>query len=93
MGIAIEDSMLLSRLFAEKPDSSIEDIISRYKRNRTTKIDEAFDEASWRWESVKDAGYIATLFKEYMTSVFLWWTKDKMDKNWEFDIRTAMLIG
>jgi salicylate hydroxylase len=92
MGIAIEDAMLVSRLISEQRDISILDVIARYERNRTKKIDEAFDEASWRWENVKDAGFIMTLFKEYLTTAFLWWAKDKLNKSWEFDICTTELV-
>jgi 2-polyprenyl-6-methoxyphenol hydroxylase-like FAD-dependent oxidoreductase len=92
MGIAIEDAMLISRLLSEQPDASIPDIIARYQRNRIQKIDKAFDEASWRWETVKDSGYVMTMFKEYLTTVFLWWNKDKLNKSWEFDIMKAELV-
>jgi salicylate hydroxylase len=92
MGIAIEDATLLSRLISEQPGASITNTISRYERNRTEKINQAFDEASWRWENVKDSGFLMTLVKEYMTTAFLWWTKDKLSKSWEFDIMKAELV-
>ncbi len=45
-GYRIEDAMPVSRIMSEQPDTSILNMIARYERNRTKKIDEAFDEAS-----------------------------------------------
>jgi 2-polyprenyl-6-methoxyphenol hydroxylase-like FAD-dependent oxidoreductase len=93
VGFAIEDAILLARILSEQPTSAnIEDTFARYVRNRKKRIDDAFDEASWRWETVKDAGYFQTVAKEWLTSVFLWWTKTSRDENFAFDVRTVSLV-
>jgi 2-polyprenyl-6-methoxyphenol hydroxylase-like FAD-dependent oxidoreductase len=93
IGFAIEDSVLLSRILAEKaPSTTFEQAFQRYARNRMPRIDEAFDEATFRWETAKDAGWYVTLMKEWLTSVFLWWTKASRDENFAFDVRTAALV-
>jgi 2-polyprenyl-6-methoxyphenol hydroxylase-like FAD-dependent oxidoreductase len=93
IGFAIEDSILLSRILIEKtPSTTFEEAFQRYTRNRKPRIDEAFDEASFRWETAKDAGWFATIVKEWLTSAFLWWTKASRDENFAFDVRKAALV-
>jgi salicylate hydroxylase len=93
-GFAIEDAILFSRLLNEAaPSTSIESTTARYERNRRKKIDDAFDEAAFRWETVKDAGLLKTVAKEWLTGVFLWWTKEQRDEGFAFDIREAALIA
>jgi salicylate hydroxylase len=92
VGLAIEDSTLFARIIAKQPEAAIEDTFARFERNRKKRIDNAFEEADWRWDTVKDSGLMAGLMKEWLTFVFLWWTKDTRDENYAFDVREMELV-
>jgi 2-polyprenyl-6-methoxyphenol hydroxylase-like FAD-dependent oxidoreductase len=92
-GFAIEDTILLARILHEAaPSTPIEDVFARFERNRRKRIDDAYDEAAFRWETAKDAGLIKTVAKEWVTGAFLWWTKAQRDEGFAFDVRTVELV-
>lgn len=93
VGLAIEDSILFANILAQgQPESPVEEIFARFERNRKKRIDDAFEEADWRWDTVKDSGLIGSLVKEWLTSAFLWWTKNSRDENYAFDVRDMELV-
>jgi hypothetical protein len=84
--------LFVNILTKAQPESSIEETFARFERNRRKRIDDAFEEADWRWDTVKDSGLLANLVKEWLTSVFLWWTKNARDQNYAFDVRETEFI-
>ena len=102
-GFAIEDAMLFTRIMKEamnsqeEPNQSIPDLVNvkavfaRYERNRRARIDAAYAEANTRWESVKDTGWLASVMREWMIWLFLWFTRSTREKNFTFDVKTVTL--
>lgn len=102
-GFAIEDAMLFARIMndainrQEEPDQSAPDLIDvesvfvRYERNRRARIDAAYAEANTRWESVKDAGWLFSVMREWMVWLFLWFTRSSREKNFAFNVKTVNL--
>jgi salicylate hydroxylase len=90
VGLALEDVVLLSTLFAKKPDMAIDELFQTQDKLRRERIEKAYDEASMRFETVKDKGWVAGMLMESITGIFLSWTKASRDKNLEFDVRTLV---
>ena len=102
-GFAIEDAMLFARVMndaiklQEEPSQSdsdlinVEAIFARYERNRRARIDDAYEEANTRWETVKDTGWLVSVMREWMIWLFLWFTKSSREKNFVFDVKTMSL--
>jgi salicylate hydroxylase len=102
-GFAIEDAMLFARIMneamnrQEESGESTSDLVDvkavfeRYERNRRARIDSAYADANTRWESVKDTGWLASVMREWMTWLFLWFTRSGREKNFGFDVKTVSL--
>lgn len=102
-GFAIEDAMLFARIMNDainRPEESsqsgpgsvdVEAVFTRYERNRRARIDAAYTEANMRWESVKDTGWLASVMREWMIWLFLWFTRSSREKNFAFDVKTVNL--
>jgi hypothetical protein len=92
IGLAMEDTILFSRLVLKYNESkTTSEIFEEYERLRKPRIDAAFDEANFRWESAKDKGFVAGILMEYFTTLYLWWTKKAAKDRWAFDIREVEL--
>jgi hypothetical protein len=93
VGLAIEDSILFARTLAAKaPNTLVSETFAHFERNRKDRIDAAYEEANWRWDTAKDAGVVATVLKEWATTAFLWWTKTSRDENFAYDVREIELL-
>ena len=92
VGMALEDVMVFARLMAHHQTHSFADLFSAYERLRRKRIGAAYEEASFRWETVKDAGWLAQTLKEWMTPLFLWWTAKARNASFEEDV-TSFDLG
>ena len=90
-GFAIEDAVLFAHILSHLSSSPITDIIARYEALRKPRMDEAFREAAYRWETTKDAGWIAFKLKEWLTPWFLWWTQGRREKGFAEDVRELVV--
>ncbi|KPI35182.1 uncharacterized protein AB675_10123 [Cyphellophora attinorum] len=76
-GIALEDSIVLGRVFSRLIDSSEEKISScfaAYERLRRPRVDEAYAQSTWGWSTQKDSGWLMFQFRCWLTWIFLPWT-------------------
>jgi salicylate hydroxylase len=88
IGLALEDVVLLARILEKHQSSkSFEDMFILYDSLRRKRIEDAFDEANWRWESVKDKGFVGGLMMEWLTSLVLWYGKEKRCQALIHDVR------
>jgi hypothetical protein len=62
-----------------------------YEKIRRATVEEAYEKANWGWETVKDKGFIGGIIMEYLTSVFLWWTKKSREADLAHDVRNITL--
>ena len=74
VGMALEDVTVFARLMSGYPTRSLSDIFEAYEKARRKRIDAAYEEASWRWDTVKDSGWFFHTLKEWVTPLFLWWS-------------------
>lgn len=72
-GICIEDSIVFARTMMHHPTHDLPAIFHAYESLRRPRIDAAYDEASWRWETVKDSGWLAHKLKMWALPWVLWW--------------------
>jgi salicylate hydroxylase len=84
-GIALEDTVIFARLMGLYPKHTLPELFTRYEELRRSKVDAAYKEASFRWETVKDSGWLAHKAKSMMVPWFLYFTDNRRAKVFEGD--------
>jgi hypothetical protein len=69
--LVLEDVILFFRLVSHHKVRDTSRIFTDYESLRRAQIDAAYKEASFRWETSKDRGCLATIVMEWMTWIFL----------------------
>jgi len=87
IGHALEDVTLFARILEVHADKPISKLFSMYEDLRQDSIDNAYTQAEYRWEGVRDKGWFAAKLREWLTPFFLWWTSDAREDAWAHDIR------
>jgi hypothetical protein len=91
IGFALEDVVILSRLLEKYQSSQPIEIFERFDNIRRSRIEKAFDDSNWGWETNKDKGWLFGIIMEWMTGLYLWWKKDSMEEDLVFDVRDIPL--
>ncbi|KAL2126240.1 hypothetical protein VTI74DRAFT_1369 [Chaetomium olivicolor] len=90
-GLAIEDGMLLARVFSRRDTRSISQMFADYEFLRRPVIKKAHGEATFRWENVGDRSWFGMVLMEWLTVLYVWtmnrWSKDSFGR----DVRTLDL--
>ena len=87
VGHAFEDAVLFARIVEVHAGEPISRLFTIYEDLRKSAIDHAYKEAQFRWEGVRDKGWLAAKVREWLTPFFLWWTKQYREDAMRFDIR------
>ncbi len=87
MGLALEDAILFARIIECNPEEPISALFATYESLRRSTIDAVYKEAVFRWDGLKDKGWLARLVVNFLTPIFLWWTKNAREDAWGADIR------
>jgi salicylate hydroxylase len=96
-GLAIEDAILFARIISERSSLSspqevdIETLFKVYINTRSPRINAAYDEATARWENVRDKSWFEQKIVEIFTSIWLWWKRDTLEQNFAYDVRNVKL--
>jgi salicylate hydroxylase len=90
-GIALEDAIILGRALSKIHDSDLASCLAAYERLRRPRVDEAYRQASFGWDTLKDSGWFAFYLKSWLTSIFLRWTAQSRAINYSEDLSTADL--
>jgi len=91
VGLTLEDVVLFSRLLDRQASKSTPQVFKEYEDLRRARIDAAVDGANFRWETVKDKGWLGGILMEWLTVLVLWFTREKRVKNFSFDVRDIEL--
>ena len=91
IGIALEDVVLLSKILEKRKSKEPMQIFQEYDNIRRANVEKAYAAANWGWEKVKDKGWFAGIMMEWLTGVFLWWTKKSKEEELAFDVRDVTL--
>ena len=84
-GIALEDTVIYARLMGLYPKYALPELFTQYGELRRSRVDAAYKEASFRWETVKDSGWLAHKVKSMMVPSFLWLTDNRRARGFEMD--------
>jgi hypothetical protein len=88
IGMALEDVVVFSRVL-EQQNATREatHIFETYDGMRRERIEAAWKEADFRFETVKDKGWLAGIMMDYLTVFFLWLTRSKHQDSMAYDVR------
>lgn len=83
-GIALEDAIVLARVVAHcttsgsqtvsSTSTDIDSAFAAYERIRRPRVDEAYSQSTWGWNTQKDSGWLSFQFRSWITWLFLAWT-------------------
>jgi 2-polyprenyl-6-methoxyphenol hydroxylase-like FAD-dependent oxidoreductase len=90
-GYALEDAILFARVLAVEFNNGLDDAFATYEKVRRERINKAYDEATFGWETQKDCGWFTFLLRTWLTTVFLWWTADARQRRYSEDVATMDL--
>ncbi len=90
-GYALEDAILFARVMAAGSDTNLTDVFKAYQKVRRERINQAYDEATFGWETQKDCGWFTFLLRSWFTTAFLWWTAAARQKRYSEDVGTVTL--
>jgi salicylate hydroxylase len=91
-GFAVEDAVLISRVFERFQQEDISRIFEVYENTRRARINTAYKEAVFRWGQVKDKSWFGQKANEWLAWAFLWFKKDAFEASMTYDIRMEKLI-
>lgn len=84
--IAMEDAVIFSRILAAHLSSSPSDVFAAYEGVRRARIDQAYKEATFGWDTQKDSSWFAFQFRSLITAAFLWWTAKGRHERYSIDL-------
>lgn len=87
VGLALEDATLFARVLEVHAGEPMSKLFSVYEDLRRSTIDSVYKEAEFNWDGVRDKGWVAAKLLEWITPIYLWWTKDAREDAWARDIR------
>ncbi|KIW69406.1 hypothetical protein PV04_05285 [Phialophora macrospora] len=90
-GYALEDAILFARVMAIGSNDGLDDTFATYQKVRRERIDKAYDEATFGWETQKDCGWFTFLLRTWLTTAFLWWTAAARQRRYSEDVATMDL--
>ncbi|KAJ9611648.1 hypothetical protein H2200_004832 [Cladophialophora chaetospira] len=90
-GYALEDAILFARVMAAKVDTGLGNVFDMYQKVRRERINKAYDEATFGWETQKDCGWFTFLLRTWLTTAFLWWTRSARQNRYSEDVGTMKL--
>lgn len=91
-GLAIEDSVLLARVFEKLSTKSVPEVFKAYEKTRRPRIDIAYAEAVSRWTRVKDKSWVVQKLEEWLTWAYMWYKSDDFAKSFAYDVTREEII-
>ncbi|KAF3479868.1 salicylate hydroxylase [Arthroderma uncinatum] len=91
IGIAIEDAILFTRTLAKYRSFPLSKAFKVYKELRRDRIHEQYQEASRRWETVRDCGYLVNKLKEAIMPWWIWWSNESRVKTFMSDAESVII--
>ncbi|KAK5061230.1 hypothetical protein LTR84_007772 [Exophiala bonariae] len=88
---ALEDAILFARILQKYQPKGVQLVFDAYQKKRRVRMDAAYDESVWGWETQKDCGWLSFLLRTWITSGYLWWTTSARQKRYIEDVGTIDL--
>src|ERR1700744_2526421 len=88
IGMALEDVVVFSRVL-ERQNATREaaHMFETYDGLRRERIEAAWREADFRFETVKDKGWLVGVAMDYLTTFILWVSRSKHQDSMAYDVR------
>lgn len=90
-GHALEDAIIFARVMASNIDRGLSEVFNAYQKVRRERIDKAYEQSAFGWETQKDSGWFTFLLRTWITRAFLWWTAAARQRNYSEDVSTMDL--
>ncbi|KAL3460151.1 hypothetical protein BJX64DRAFT_290631 [Aspergillus heterothallicus] len=81
IGHALEDAIKFAKILSHYGLQSVDQSFKYYEQLQRDKIEDAFQVSSRGWVSNHDIGAIGARIMEWITPVYLWWTRATMKKD------------
>lgn len=83
---ALEDAIIFARILEKHRSRGVEAVFDAYQKIRRGRMDAAYEESAWGWETQKDCGWFTFLLRSWITSGYLWWTASARQKRYIEDV-------
>ena len=93
VGLALEDAVLLARVFQKFSSKTTSEVFQIYETTRRPRINAAYKTANMRWENVKDKGWLRQKVFELIFWAFLWVKGEGHQRNMAYDVHQEVLRG
>lgn len=87
IGFALEDSVIFSHVLSHFGLGRFSESLAFYEKSRRNTINDAYESASVGWDTNKDKGFLFTKLMEWLTPIYLWWTKSSREASFSSDPR------
>ena len=92
-GYAIEDAVLLARIFSERPGYSVEAVFRAFESTRRPRMVAAWKESQRRaGHTSSSKSWLGQLIFEWAAWLFLKWRADAFAKKMDYDIRHEPIV-
>jgi hypothetical protein len=85
IGYALEDAVIFAQVLSHFGLENLAETFSFYQEIRRKKIDDAYKAAAMGWNTNKDKGFLFTKVMEWLTPLYLWWTKGPREASYDAD--------
>lgn len=93
IGHALEDAVIFSTVLSHFELADFTSAFPFYENIRRKTISDAYKAASFGWNTNKDTGFLVTKMMEWITPVYLWWTKGSREAAFVTDPRDIDFSG
>ncbi|KAF2817751.1 FAD/NAD(P)-binding domain-containing protein [Mytilinidion resinicola] len=91
VGLVLEDVVFFSRLVSHHKGKAVSRIFQGYDSLRRARIDAVYKEATFRWETARDRGWLMTVIMEWMMWIFIRLMAGTKERDFQFDVRDIEL--
>ena len=89
---AIEDAVLLARVFERFGEEDLSKIFEVYHKTRRPRINKVYKEAVQRWDLLKDRSRLGQMMAEWVTWGFLSFLGDSIATGMSYDVQKETLV-
>jgi 2-polyprenyl-6-methoxyphenol hydroxylase-like FAD-dependent oxidoreductase len=93
IGHALEDAIKLSFILSHFKDEPPKAAFEFYEKLQRKKTEEMYRAASTGWKSNHDMGAVVSWIFEWLTPLYLWWTKGSLEEDLLADPTDIPLSG
>ncbi|KAG0644083.1 hypothetical protein HOY80DRAFT_942737 [Tuber brumale] len=83
--LALEDAVILARLFEKEGLDDLEKVFARFEEVRKPRVDKIYIQANKSWEGIKDIGWFANMVKEFFLWIYLIFFAKSVEESYMYD--------